>query len=78
MESTNSKALTKSTMAKNYNLESSSNRRANKPSINPRKDESHGGGGARIFNSKSPSKKSLQLQQILKSISMNAASNPGS
>jgi len=59
MESTNSKALTKSTMAKNYNLDSSSNRRANKPSINPRKDESHG--GARIFNSKSPSKKSLQL-----------------
>ena len=63
MESTNSKAFTKSSMAKNYNLESSTNRRANKPSINPRKEaEPHAaGGGARIFNSKSPSKKSLQL-----------------
>jgi hypothetical protein len=60
MESTNSKAFTKSTIAKNYNLESSTNRRANKPSINPRKEET-AGAGARIFNSKSPSKKSLQL-----------------
>ena len=62
MDSTNSKTIiSKSTMAKNYNLDSSSNRRGNKPSINPRKDESYNGGGARIFNSKSPSKKSLQL-----------------
>jgi hypothetical protein len=65
MENTNAKTLKAGTigsMAKNYNLESSSNRRANKPSINPRKEENHAtGAGRQIFNSKSPSKKSLQL-----------------
>jgi len=63
MENTNAKTLKAGTigsMAKNYNLESSSNRRANKPSINPRKEENHAT-GRQIFNSKSPSKKSLQL-----------------
>jgi len=47
MENTNAKTLKAGTigsMAKNYNLESSSNRRANKPSINPRKEENHATG----------------------------------
>ena len=61
--------------------QTSTNHYLRKPSNNKdRGDEGHGasyghrGGPSRLFNSKSPSKKSIQLQQILKSINLLSSS----